>query len=432
MWRLLLFALLVRPAPLEAQPCDTTEPEALALAIVQDYFQVDGAALWLEDSAGEIDTESYFGSYGVGTQVPIASASKLLSAIAILTLVDEGLIELDEPVSTYLPQFAGVKGTMTMRQLFSHTSGLPGQDPVLGDLSLTLEEAVDQIACCTPLLAGPGTQFFYGGVSMHVAGRVAEVVTGQSWRTLFEERVAIPLNLTDTDYDGFGVTENPRIAGGAQSTLRDYANALRMLRDGGVFEGQVVLTPEAVETMFADQTLGVPIVSSPIPDIRYGIGVWRDLVASDLSPVRISSPGAFGFTPWVEVDQGYAGCFMVQFLNGVLRPDIVEIQEVSRELSLDCLSRGSQFIRGDANQDLIVNISDPIRVLDQLFDLETPLSLCPSAQDSNDDGQVNIADAIFLLGYLFGEAVPELPAPFPACGLDETTDLLGCSTSSCR
>ena len=78
--------------------------------------------------------------------IAIASASKWVSAVAILTLVDDGLIDLDAPLSTYLPQFTGSKGTMTVRQMFSHTSGLPGGSSwaVLTDGTITLAEAADE------------------------------------------------------------------------------------------------------------------------------------------------------------------------------------------------------------------------------------------------------------------------------------------------
>ena len=82
------------------------------------------------------------------------------------------------------------------------------------------------------------------------------------------------------------------------------------------------------------------------------------------------------------------------------------------------------FIRGDANQDLSVDISDPIMVLDYLFG-STSVLPCEDAADGNDDGDLNIADAVGILQHLFNNGGP-LPAPFPDEGQDPTSDSLGC------
>ncbi|MGA1781395.1 MAG: plastocyanin/azurin family copper-binding protein [Planctomycetota bacterium] len=83
-----------------------------------------------------------------------------------------------------------------------------------------------------------------------------------------------------------------------------------------------------------------------------------------------------------------------------------------------------RFLRGDANEDGVVEIADPIALLGVLFQGAAP-SPCLDASDANDDGSVNIADAIHLLSYLFSQgAMP--PAPFPAPGPDRTEDPLRC------
>ena len=87
-------------------------------------------------------------------------------------------------------------------------------------------------------------------------------------------------------------------------------------------------------------------------------------------------------------------------------------------------SSGDPFIRGDANQDLSVDISDPIMLLEYLFGSGIPLT-CPDAADGNDDGELNIADAVGILQFLFNNAGP-LPAPYPDAGEDPTSDSLGC------
>ncbi len=83
-----------------------------------------------------------------------------------------------------------------------------------------------------------------------------------------------------------------------------------------------------------------------------------------------------------------------------------------------------EFIRGDYNGDGLVNIADPIALLDFLFALGTIID-CNDALDGNDDGGVDIGDAVTMLSYLFDEG-PEPPTPFVACGTDPTGDTLDC------
>jgi hypothetical protein len=89
------------------------------------------------------------------------------------------------------------------------------------------------------------------------------------------------------------------------------------------------------------------------------------------------------------------------------------------------MESGGVFIRGDANADGRVNLSDAVKTLGVLF-LGDPSGFpCGKAADTNDTGVLDITDAVFLLNYLFlGKVEP--PSPFPACGEDRTIDTLGC------
>jgi hypothetical protein len=81
-------------------------------------------------------------------------------------------------------------------------------------------------------------------------------------------------------------------------------------------------------------------------------------------------------------------------------------------------------LRGDANDDAVLDIADAVRILGYLFQ-EGAAPACPAALDANDDGRIDIADAIKILGHLFASAGP-LPAPFGACDIDPTEDELRC------
>ena len=93
-----------------------------------------------------------------------------------------------------------------------------------------------------------------------------------------------------------------------------------------------------------------------------------------------------------------------------------------------------RFLRGDANSDGVVDVSDPLATLVDLFGVATEPP-CQDATDANDDGAVNVTDAVFVLGYLFAKGAP-LPPPGPlACGLDPTADDLTCleyAAPNCR
>jgi len=273
----------------------------------------NGSLLILKD--GQKLHELYAGIYGPTTLRLIASASKWVSAVVIMSLVDDGLMSLEDPVAKYFPQhYTGQKGTMTLRQLFSHTSGLPGTetDPVLTDGNLTLQQAAQFIAT-NNLIAAPGVVFCYGGLSMQLAGACAEVASGQSWSNLVELRLKRPLGLTATTY---GTTLNPRIAGGASSTLYDYATVLQMLLNHGLWGANRVLSSNSVFVMQQDQTAGAQILCSPysgygLGNTRYGVGEWREEIAPDGSVFQVGSGGAFGFAPWIDVTRQIAGVFMV-------------------------------------------------------------------------------------------------------------------------
>lgn len=285
-----------------------------SLKKIVEEAPLDGACLLVVKNGGSI-YEQCFGKYTSDTVVAVASASKWLSAATIMTLVDDGKLSLDDPVSKYLPKFTGKKGEITIRQLFSHTSGLPGDHPAIGTFRITLREAADQIAD-VPLVADPGKEFRYGGVSMQVAGAVAEIVSGKSWGDLFREKIAVPCRMKNTSYGRFGLNRNPRIAGGASSTLNDYRNFLTMILNEGDFKGRRVLSKAAVREMEKDQTRGAEPKSATLFRLtagsRYGLGQWLDRKDENDQGIEISSPGAFGFRPWIDRERNLLGVLVVE------------------------------------------------------------------------------------------------------------------------
>lgn len=245
-----------------------------------------------------------------------ASAGKWFSAATVMSVVDDGLLSLDDTVGAAIPVYAGTeKGGITLRMLMSHTSGFGGGSPCMNSSTVTLAACADEILAL-PLYDAPGTRFRYGGLSMQVAGRMVELATGKPWSQVFAENVAGPLGLSPTTT--YGTSTNPRIGGGTpgngfQSVAADYRRLLEMMLGGGVFRGTTVLSSAAFITMTTDQTGGVPIASAPIPDMKgYGIGLWIEQVDAGGHGTLFTSPGAYGMEPWFDAARGYAGLLEIQ------------------------------------------------------------------------------------------------------------------------
>ena len=239
-----------------------------------------------------------------------------------MQLVDRGLIDLDTPVSTYLPEFTDVnKAAMTMREMFSHTAGYGNDEnsPVLA-AQTTLAQDVAYIACCVAQpYPPPGSYFAYGGISMQVGGEVAEVQGSEDWQAGWIHHVGTPLGITSIDWQGLGMTTNYRIAGGAQASLPDYARVLAMLLGGGVGTGRRILSESAITTLNHDQTRNALLAYAPPAangSTAYGIGAWIEAgISVSADAPTISSIGAFGFTPWADFAYGYFGVLMVEQQN---------------------------------------------------------------------------------------------------------------------
>jgi CubicO group peptidase (beta-lactamase class C family) len=273
-----------------------------------------GASLlvWHE---GRVVYEHYFGSYAPDTQVAIASSSKWLSAATVMTLVDDGSIDLDAKVSRYLPGFTGEKADMTIRQMFSHSSGLvdfPGQ----WDYATTPLAYAEKVAREGIMVARPGTEVRYASASMQVVGAIAEKVSGKRWNDFFMERIAQPCGMTNTTYARQPTNTNPLLAGGAFSTLQDYSRFLQMIANKGVCNGQRVLSEKAVAEMQKDQTKDLPLKQASNDRMgrasHYGLGQWIDVSSSDGQTIQVSSPGAFGFRPWLNLDRNLYAVFMMR------------------------------------------------------------------------------------------------------------------------
>lgn len=266
-----------------------------------DEQGLSGAAIRVR-VGGEVVHERSFGDLDTETAVPSASASKWLTAATIMTLVDEGLVSLDAPISDYLDGIDGDAARTTLRRLLSHTSGLPAEHPCPGSTTSTLEQ------CARTILDGglefPPGHFAYGSPGFTVAAYVAETVTSRSWSEVFAERIARPLGIDDITWGDIRgrPTDNPDPAAGATISLEGYDAFLTMLLDEGTRAGRRVLQPDSVREIEEPE--------AELADDRwYGLGT--QLTRLDDGTFVASSPGLYGFRPWLERGRNLTAVFVM-------------------------------------------------------------------------------------------------------------------------
>ncbi len=225
----------------------------------------------------------------------LASVTKVLTGTALMRLVDTGDLDLDRPITAYLPWFRlrrpGAAERVTLRMLINHTSGLP-EGPVPNDPGEIvgrrdpegLEAHVREDITRYPLIAPPGTVYSYSNLGVNVAGYVAERVTGERFADLLQELVLDPLEMKRTTLDptvamtfslsqshqrNYEGTVRARHDGGdntayypsamAFSAATDVAKMLMLYMNGGEYQDRRLLSPESVKAMHtprADLRLG--------------------------------------------------------------------------------------------------------------------------------------------------------------------------------
>lgn len=269
----------------------------------------------------------------------IASMSKPVTATAVMMMRDEGKLSVDDPVSKYLPEFAGLKDSegrevgITIRQCLTHSSGL-------SEVTAEESEHVSTLAELTPLIAAkpvkftPGSKWEYCQSSINTAARIVEVVSGQSFPDFLEKRLFAPLGMSDTTFypneaqikrlassyrraegrlEKVGVTflggkplsdrnRYPRANGGLFSTAGDYAKFARMILNGGELDGRRYLSAESVKLMTTVQSGGLKTGFTPGNGWGLGWCVIREPqgVSAPLSPGTFGHGGAFGTQAWID------------------------------------------------------------------------------------------------------------------------------------
>ncbi|MCP3100223.1 serine hydrolase [Myxococcus sp. K15C18031901] len=187
---------------------------------------------------GGIVLEKAYGSANFEWQVPntpdtkfrIGSITKQFTAMVILQLVAEGKLELDAPVTRYLPDYRKDTGDrVTLTHLLNHTSGIPSytSHPDFNDKvarnPYTVSDFVRQHAS-GDLAFEPGTQFSYNNSGYFLLGAIIEKVTGKSYAKALQERIFTPVGMKDSGYD-VSATVLPKRASGYVLRPTGYLNA---------------------------------------------------------------------------------------------------------------------------------------------------------------------------------------------------------------
>jgi CubicO group peptidase (beta-lactamase class C family) len=298
----------------------------------------------------------------------IASMSKPITGVAVMMMLEEGKLRLNDPVSKFLPEFKNSKVAvprgnagefyeipadreLTIRDLLTHTNGLmtggigskagPPR-PAAGD---TLASYVPRLAAA-PLDFQPGTQWAYSGLAgPDTLSRIVEIVSGQPYDEFLRARIFEPLGMQDTFFyppddrrprlatlyskspkglvraenqDGFSLKTYFSGAGGLMSSALDYLQFAQMLLNGGELHGTRLLSPRTVDLM-ATNHVGDMFngkLGRPAHGMGYGllVGIVEDGAAAGL---RVSNgsfgwDGAYGTQTWIDPREKMVTIVMIQ------------------------------------------------------------------------------------------------------------------------
>lgn len=338
-------------------------------AVIEPYLkthEIAGAIVLIANRNQIIDRET-IGYADMAAQRPmatddlfwIASMSKAMTVSALMMLVDEGKVGIDDPVEKYLLEFKGQEVSpgydpsqpatskpakvleppshpITIREILSHTAGLPfrsKREPGALDL-LPLKSAVESYAA-EPLASQPGTKYSYSNEGINTAGRIVEVVSGMPFEDFLQQRLFTPLGMTDTtfwptdeqlkrlakSYESNTKTGGlrevpidqltyplsdrthryPIPAGGLFSTADDVARFCQMMLNKGAFGGKRYLSEESVRLITTKET-GNAVSES------YGFG-WH------VGDGYFEHSGAYKTDMKVDAKSGLILVFLVQHAN---------------------------------------------------------------------------------------------------------------------
>lgn len=302
----------------------------------------------------------------------IASMTKPVTSLAVMMLVEEGKVNLDDPIGDYLPEVAErevfssfdletgeytsapAENPITVRHLLTHTSGLgyTFDSPLLAKL---LGDNFGARATSVPLLHEPGEQWTYGE-STRVLGHLVEALSGRDLFTFMQENILGPLGMTDTVYaipaeknartvtvhrsNGATLEEDPNPPGvisspangdgGLASTAADYARFMRLFLNGGVTDsGQRLVAQETIESMGRNHMGNLTVRSMPstnrllsepfplgasVDTFGLGFQITEQQLENSRAPGSVAWAGIFNTEFWIDPENNIGAVLFMQYL----------------------------------------------------------------------------------------------------------------------
>ncbi|MFN0102968.1 MAG: serine hydrolase domain-containing protein [Bryobacteraceae bacterium] len=398
--RLKIFAAVLLMAPLysAAAILPETKPERVGLSSerlrrIHETMQrhIDerdiAGAVTLVMRKGQLAHFEAHGLMDVESKKPMAknaifriwSMSKPVAGTAILMLMEEGKVRLNDPVSKFIPEFKGMKVAVAqprpaglaadaptpfytvpalreinVQDLLTHVSGLASGPVSNGEAAKIPKAYAGTIGDVTPKLGAtplefqPGSRWSYSpGAAFDTLGRIVEVASGMSFDKFLKQRLFDPLGMKETSFHP-AADQRPRIvttyhradgamtrldaksrmltlyggeyssgAGGLYSTIEDYALFAQMLLNGGQWNGERLLSPKSVELM---SSIFVPdTLPGRTPGKAFGLSVQviSDPVAAgwQVSKGSYGWDGAFGTHFWIDPKEKIVGIMLIQTDN---------------------------------------------------------------------------------------------------------------------
>ncbi len=388
------FALLLLCAPARPAELDVKKLEALRPRLEKfvKSGELAGAVVVVGTSKGVAACEAVGKLRTDGPDMPkdglfrIASMTKPITAVGIMILVDEGKLAVTDPVEKHLPEFRGQmlvaeRGKerlvlkkparpITVRDLLTHTSGLPFYPPGLADVYVKRNRSLAETTLAVsqrPLEFEPGSRWAYCNSGIDVLGRLIEVASGQSYEAFLHKRIFEPLGMKDTVfypteeqrkrvaglYNSKGGklvpardtllgqtrhARHPIPAGGLYSTGADLARFYQMMLSGGELDGKRILSAEGVKTMTQVQTGELKVGFTAGMGFGYGFAVVRkpEGVTSMLSAGSFGHGGAFGTQSWADPKRDLFVILLIQRV-GLNNADASEMRRAVQQIAADAV-----------------------------------------------------------------------------------------------
>jgi len=250
--------------------------KGLSIALVDDQKVVWAEGFGFADAANNVPATA-------DTVYRIGSISKVVTATEIMRLVEYGNVQLDKPVTDYVPEFSirnrfADSKPITLRALLAHHSGMPS-DVLKGmwvDHPVSLAEYVRALSE-ESLASPPQSLYKYSNIDYSLLGRVIENVEHQEFSSAMQQNLLMPLGMADSSFQltpdiehryarGYRKGKDaPRLslrdtpAGGMLSSVNDMSRWLRFIFADGSAQGMQIIKPETLQKMFKPQFAGLDL-----------------------------------------------------------------------------------------------------------------------------------------------------------------------------